>query len=72
MLVAAILTAGTSGEALAKSGKRHMSARDIARHRCGADSLTPHESVLQQRVQFGPMRYYGGPKSPMWRAPAEN
>ncbi|MDH6262619.1 hypothetical protein [Bradyrhizobium sp. BR13661] len=20
--------------------------------------------------KFGPMRYYGGPKSPMWRAPA--
>jgi len=22
--------------------------------------------------KFGPMRYYGGPKSPMWRAPAAN
>jgi hypothetical protein len=72
MLVAAILTAGTSGEALARSGKRHMHARDIARHKCGGASITPHESVLQPRVLLGPMRYYGGPKSPMWRAPAEN
>jgi hypothetical protein len=72
MLVAAIMTAGTGGEALAKSGKRHVHARHIARHGCGGDSITPHQSVLLQRVRLGPMRYYGGPKSPMWRAPAEN
>ena len=70
MLVAAILTAGIGGEALAKSGKRHV--RHIAKHRCGDASITPHESMLQQRGLLGPMRYYGGPKSPMWRAPIEN
>lgn len=26
-------------------------------------------AVAQQAVQLGTMRYYGGPKSPMWRAP---
>jgi hypothetical protein len=28
--------------------------------------------VPQQQVRLGAMRYYGGPKSPMWRGPAEN
>jgi hypothetical protein len=26
----------------------------------------------QQPARLGPIRYYGGPKSPIWRAPAEN
>jgi len=26
----------------------------------------------QQPARLGAMRYYGGPKSPMWRGPAEN
>ena len=28
--------------------------------------------VAQAPIHLGPMRYYGGPKSPMWRAPVEN
>jgi hypothetical protein len=30
------------------------------------------QPVAQQPVQVGATRYYGGPKSPMWRGPAEN
>jgi hypothetical protein len=26
----------------------------------------------QQPARLGAIRYYGGPKSPIWRAPAEN
>ncbi|WP_461346850.1 hypothetical protein [Bradyrhizobium sp. USDA 4451] len=26
---------------------------------------------VQPALHLGPMRYYGGPKSPMWRAPLE-
>jgi hypothetical protein len=61
-LVAAIMTAGFSGNAVAAhKGHRHV-----------------HSSVYESRAQLvspqlaqpGPMRYYGGPKSPMWRGPA--
>ncbi|WP_157863375.1 hypothetical protein [Bradyrhizobium tropiciagri] len=33
---------------------------------CASDVGAPDTSGTSQ------MRYYGGPKSPMWRAPAEN
>jgi hypothetical protein len=28
--------------------------------------------VSSEQAKLGSMRYYGGPKSPMWRAPVEN
>jgi hypothetical protein len=61
MIVAAILIAATSGEALAKSVKRHWHVRHFVT-----------KCVPQQPIRLGPMRYYGGPKSLMWRAPVEN
>lgn len=56
-LVAAIVTAGFSGSAVA------------------AHKVRPHSSVYESHAQLvsqppaqlGQMRYYGGPKSPMWR-----
>jgi len=58
----AILTAGIWGDAAAKAGKGRLHARGPA-----AEELS-----TQQQARLGPMRYYGGPKSPMWRGPAEN
>lgn len=68
-LVATILTVGISvgicGDAVAKHGKGRLHARSSI-----AESHA--QLVSQQPARPGPMRYYGGPKSPMWRGPAEN
>jgi hypothetical protein len=64
-LIAAVLTAGISGEAVAKVHKKHLHARSVV-------SESHAQLVTQQPVRLGAMRYYGGPKSPMWRGPAEN
>jgi hypothetical protein len=58
-LVAAIVTAGFSGNALA-AHKGHWHA-----HSSVYDSHA--QLITQQPAQPGQMRYYGGPKSPMWR-----
>jgi hypothetical protein len=72
MLFAAILVAGTGGQASAKSGKRHLQARYVVAVRSNKDAAARLQLVSQQPVRLGVMRYYGGPKSPMWRAPVEN
>jgi hypothetical protein len=64
-LVAAILTVGICGDAVAQVHKGHPRV-----HRSIYGSRA--QLILQQPVRPGPMRYYGGPKSPMWRAPVEN
>jgi hypothetical protein len=64
-LSTAVLVAGISGDALAKAHKRHLHARNLVLE-------SRAQLVPQQPVQMGAMRYYGGPKSPMWRGPAEN
>jgi hypothetical protein len=63
ILLGTIVT--TSGEAAARHRKRHLHA-----HRSIAESHA--QLLLQQPMRLGPMRYYGGPKSPMWRGPIEN
>jgi hypothetical protein len=70
MLVVSILVIGSCGEALAKSGKRHLRTRHVVTS--GRQSPTRTQLVSKQPMRLGPMRYYGGPKSPMWRAPVEN
>jgi hypothetical protein len=62
-LAAAVLTAGICGEAVAKARKGRLHARSPL-------SESRVQPVPQQPVRLG--RYYGGPKSPMWRGPAEN
>jgi hypothetical protein len=64
-LVAAILTVGICGDAVAQvhKGRLHV-------HRSIYGSRA--QLILQQPAKPGSMRYYGGPKSPMWRAPGEN
>jgi len=53
-LAAVVLTAGLCGDAAAKAGKPHVSN----------ESAKPVQVAAQQP---GQMRYFGGPKSPMWR-----
>jgi hypothetical protein len=59
LLATSMVVAVTVGDALAKH-RRH-----VARHHCAC-----HRAMVAQAVApvvLGPMRYYGGPKSPMWR-----
>jgi hypothetical protein len=59
-LVATILTAGIDGDAAAAVHKGRLHARRPV--------LESHAQLVEQApVQSGTMRYYGGPKSPMWR-----
>lgn len=60
ILVATAMTAGICGDAVAKVHKGHLRAR-------GVTSETPVQLVWPEPVWLGPMRYYGGPKYPMWR-----
>ena len=60
-LLAAILIAGICGDARATDKVRPQTR-----------SPATEMGSTQQQARLGPMRYYGGPKSPMWRGPAEN
>jgi hypothetical protein len=72
ILAAALLTMVICGDASAKAGKRHWHARGAASGSHGQMSAKRVQLGLLQPVRLGPMRYYGGPKSPMWRGPVEN
>jgi hypothetical protein len=67
--VAIALVAGallTISPAQAKHGHhRHVHARRVL-------PVATAQFAAQAPIHLGPMRYYGGPKSPMWRAPVEN
>ncbi len=61
LLVGLILTAA----AVSPVQARHANHRHV--HHTKA---APTQFVDASSVNLGPMRYYGGPKSPMWRGPA--
>ena len=61
-LVAVVLTTGICGDAAARTHKRHWHARSSSYE-------SRAQLVSQKPARLGPMRYYGGPKSPMWRGP---
>jgi hypothetical protein len=65
ILVGAILTVGLCGDAFA----RHHFARHHKGHLHARGSLSESRAqlVTEQPAQPGALRYYGGPKSPMWR-----
>jgi hypothetical protein len=67
-VIAAVLVVGICGEAAATTHRthiRHLQARSVM--------FESHAQLVQQPpARVGAMRYYGGPKSPMWRGPAEN
>jgi hypothetical protein len=68
IVVGAILAIATSGEAAAKYRKGHLHHAHVHHWIAGSHA----QALPQQPVRLGAMRYYGGPKSPMWRGPAEN
>jgi hypothetical protein len=75
VLVAMVLTAAICDDAVAKTGKRRLHAHHPVESRRmespGVEGLGG-EPAKNEQARLGPMRYYGGPKSPMWRGPAEN
>jgi hypothetical protein len=58
ILVAAALTAGISGDAVARIHKGRLHAHNF--------TSAHAQFVQEQPAAPAPMRYYGGPKSPMW------
>lgn len=72
ILIGTILTIGICGDAVAKTGKRHSHGYRHVSDGRGHVRGKRVQLVAQQPTRLGAMRYYGGPKSPMWRGPAEN
>lgn len=66
LLAAITMTAATSNEAAARHHNR------FTHHRCICQPARVAQITAAPAPPLGPMRYYGGPKSPMWRAPVEN
>ena len=70
-LLAAVVGCGICRESAAEAGERNSNqprqAAAPSQHLAAAPSVSP-----EHQPGLGPMRYYGGPKSPIWRAPAEN
>jgi hypothetical protein len=64
VLVISIMIIAAPAEAAA----RHRS--HIVRHHQTHPSVRVVQAAPAPAVTLGAMRYYGGPKSPMWRAPA--
>jgi hypothetical protein len=61
LLAASMVVAVSAGEALAKH-RRH-----VARHHCACHRAMVAQTPAPPGPALGQMRYYGGPKSPMWR-----
>jgi len=75
VLAAMVLTAAICDDAVAKNGKRRLHAHPpVESHRIESHGMESFggASAKNEQAHLGPMRYYGGPKSPMWRGPAEN
>jgi len=70
-LLAAVLAFGICCESVAGAGERSSSPSGQAAARSQRLEATPSASS-QHQAELGSMRYYGGPKSPAWRAPAVN
>jgi hypothetical protein len=68
-LFGALLATAVTSEASARHRTAHLHAHRHAHH---AVARRYAEPVSPQPVRLGAMRYYGGPKSPMWRGPAED
>jgi hypothetical protein len=59
---AAIAMASVPGEASAK----HL--KHVAHHRASSPNVQNAQAAMTDGSHLGAMRYYGGPKSPMWRS----
>jgi hypothetical protein len=70
-LLAATLLCGICRESAAEAGERNSNQPgDTAAHHQVPATATVASS--DQQAKLAPMRYYGGPKSPMWRGPSAN
>jgi hypothetical protein len=68
-LIAATVIVAIPGDAFARHGMHHahgMRHAHYGRHVLHARAAVPND-VVQPTTSLPPMRYYGGPKSPMWR-----
>jgi hypothetical protein len=69
-LLAAVVTCGIWRAGAAETGKRDPNRSRYTAARSPGPATPPLS--LKQPAGTGAMRYYGGPKSVMWRAPATN
>ena len=72
IMVATALTAGICGEAVAKAGKGRSHSRGFIYEGRDRKSAKRLQLATRQSGRPGPMRYYGGPKAPMWSGTVEN
>jgi hypothetical protein len=70
-MFAVILICGICRQSAAEAGERNSNqpSETVARNQAPA---TGPAASSEQQAKLGAMRYYGGPKSPMWRGPAAN
>lgn len=61
LIATAVVVAGVPGEAAAKHIKH------VAHHHNWSVRVRNAQAFASEPMQLGQMRYYGGPKSPMWR-----
>jgi hypothetical protein len=66
-MFAMALVCGICRESAAEAGERNSGQPSETVARNQAPATGPTASSAQQ-AKLGSMRYYGGPKSPMWRA----
>jgi hypothetical protein len=71
-LAAAIMITALCSDAVARHRKRHLHHPGFTIESREKPPRKSWRFVSQEPVRLAPMRYYGGPKSPMWRGTAEN
>jgi hypothetical protein len=62
VFAAGVMSVMVAGEAAAKH-RRHVARY----HGLSKQTVNAQAAMLPQTTSYGSMRYYGGPKSPMWR-----
>jgi len=70
-LLATILACGIAAECAAANDEARP-ARRVAPKSQSTETASVTPISAQQQSGLGAMLYYGGPKSPMWRAPSSN
>jgi hypothetical protein len=68
-LLVAVFIGGACCESVAQVVEHGSTQSRGTASRAQGPAAAPLASSDQQ-ARLGPMRYYGGPKSPMWRGPA--
>jgi hypothetical protein len=72
-LLAAAFIGGACGESVAQAVERNSTQSRVRASHLQARAQAPAVAASSdQQAGLGQMRYYGGPKSPMWRGPSTN